>query len=452
MPIQFKSKLSSIIANATFLDKTIDDIKKGKLTLYKINIGDPDTVQDVQVYLNELADTIGTSEGDANAKNYANENFIANGDSQKTVGEKLDAQMQINRDDIDSNDIDIAQNATDIQAIEDSVGAANGICPLDANSLVPLANIPQEAFDGLSPKGSWDADTNTPDLTLLAPNIGDFYSVSVAGNTDLDGTAVWNVDDWAIYTDAGWIKNIASEVISVNGYKGSVVLDNNDIGLGNVTNDAQLKRSANDFSTFLEKPEPIADDLVLIEDSEDVGNKKYARLENLLGGGAGGGSFIWELNGDISPLEEVLNGISLLSFDYESEMSMHAFLVVPSSYKDGKQIALLDTAFFSGGNSDNVLFRTTTTLFKTGENPLVDVNSHISTNAEKTLTVSNQLESIGVLDLTDAAGLINGVAVTAGDLLKIELKRDNGSETISSVEDAKFLKYSSSLEFNYEAP
>ena len=69
MPIQFKSKLSSSIANATFLDKTIDDIKKGKLTLYKVNIGNSDTIDDVQQFVQDIADTTGITENDINRKN-----------------------------------------------------------------------------------------------------------------------------------------------------------------------------------------------------------------------------------------------------------------------------------------------------------------------------------------------------------------------------------------------
>lgn len=53
------------------------------------------------------------------------------------------------------------------------------------------------------------------------------------------------------------------------------------VGLGNVTNDAQLKRAAGDFSTFLNKAVPVGTDVFLIEDSADSGNKKYATLASL---------------------------------------------------------------------------------------------------------------------------------------------------------------------------
>lgn len=47
------------------------------------------------------------------------------------------------------------------------------------------------------------------------------------------------------------------------------------VGLGNVTNDAQLKRAADDFLEFGAKTSLHANDVILIEDSEAAGQKKY---------------------------------------------------------------------------------------------------------------------------------------------------------------------------------
>jgi hypothetical protein len=46
------------------------------------------------------------------------------------------------------------------------------------------------------------------------------------------------------------------------------------VGLSAVTNDAQLKRSAADFAIFDAKTTLTSNDVLLIEDSEDSGNKK----------------------------------------------------------------------------------------------------------------------------------------------------------------------------------
>jgi hypothetical protein len=103
MPIAFKSKLSSSVANATFLDKTIDDLKKGKLGLYKVTSSETGAIQDVQVYINEIADASGVSgEGDASRKTYSSNNYVSNGDDRKAAIGKLDAQAKVNSDNISS--------------------------------------------------------------------------------------------------------------------------------------------------------------------------------------------------------------------------------------------------------------------------------------------------------------------------------------------------------------
>ena len=74
-------------------------------------------------------------------------------------------------------------------------------------------------------KGTWDADTNNPDLVTGTPTQGDYYVVNVAGNTDLDGITDWEIGDWAIYNGSVWQKvDNTDSVSSVNGQVGTVVL------------------------------------------------------------------------------------------------------------------------------------------------------------------------------------------------------------------------------------
>jgi hypothetical protein len=118
MPISFKSKLSSVVANQTFLDKTIDDLKKGKLGLYKVLPSDPDAIQDVQKFINQIADASGViGEDDAARKDYSSNFIVANGDSRKQAIEKLDAAVQVNIDNIQDNRDLIDENTTEIELI-----------------------------------------------------------------------------------------------------------------------------------------------------------------------------------------------------------------------------------------------------------------------------------------------------------------------------------------------
>ena len=63
------------------------------------------------------------------------------------------------------------------------------------------------------------------------------------------------------------------------------------VGLGNVTNDAQLKRAAGDINSFAEKTSPAAADMLLLEDSAASYAKKKVRIGNLPSGGGGSTTF-----------------------------------------------------------------------------------------------------------------------------------------------------------------
>ncbi len=60
------------------------------------------------------------------------------------------------------------------------------------------------ALGALNYKGTWDASINTPTLASGVGTQGDYYVVSVAGATDLDGITNWGVGDWAAFNGSVW--------------------------------------------------------------------------------------------------------------------------------------------------------------------------------------------------------------------------------------------------------
>jgi hypothetical protein len=52
--------------------------------------------------------------------------------------------------------------------------------------------------------GTWNASTNTPTLTSSVGTLNNYYVVSVAGSTNLNGITTWNVGDWAIFNGSVW--------------------------------------------------------------------------------------------------------------------------------------------------------------------------------------------------------------------------------------------------------
>jgi hypothetical protein len=78
---------------------------------------------------------------------------------------------------------------------------------------------------GLSYLGSWNASTNTPTLTSSVGTNGNYYIVSVAGSTNLNGITDWLIGDWAIFNGSVWQKiDQTNTVTSVNGQIGAVSL------------------------------------------------------------------------------------------------------------------------------------------------------------------------------------------------------------------------------------
>lgn len=83
----------------------------------------------------------------------------------------------------------------------------------------------------LTYKGTWDASTNTPTLTSSVGTQNNYYVVSVAGSTNLNGITDWEIGDWAIFNGTVWQKiDQTNAVVSVNGQTGTVVLSAANVG------------------------------------------------------------------------------------------------------------------------------------------------------------------------------------------------------------------------------
>jgi hypothetical protein len=71
------------------------------------------------------------------------------------------------------------------------------------------------AIGALNYKGTWDASTNNPTLVSSVGTKGDYYVVSVAGSTNLNGTTLWGVGDWAVFNGSIWQKVDAGDTTNI---------------------------------------------------------------------------------------------------------------------------------------------------------------------------------------------------------------------------------------------
>ncbi|GCD74011.1 hypothetical protein NBRC3299_0303 [Acetobacter pasteurianus NBRC 3299] len=99
-----------------------------------------------------------------------------------------------------SQSVDAAVNASDsAQAVV--AGAADMFA--QSNALASMIVNNPEKFTSL---GGWDASQNKPALTSSVGTEGDFYTVSVAGNTSLDGMTEWDLLDGVWFHNGVWNK------------------------------------------------------------------------------------------------------------------------------------------------------------------------------------------------------------------------------------------------------
>jgi hypothetical protein len=83
---------------------------------------------------------------------------------------------------------------------------------------------------GVMYEGTWNASTNTPTIVSSVGLKGDYYIVSTAGSTNINGITSWNIGDWIIFNGSTWDKvDNTDAVSSVNGYTGAVSLVTSDV-------------------------------------------------------------------------------------------------------------------------------------------------------------------------------------------------------------------------------
>jgi hypothetical protein len=83
---------------------------------------------------------------------------------------------------------------------------------------------------GVMYEGTWNANTNSPTITSGTGSKGDYYVVSTAGATSIDGITDWKIGDWIIFNGTVWDKvDNTDAVSSVNGYTGTVSLVTGDV-------------------------------------------------------------------------------------------------------------------------------------------------------------------------------------------------------------------------------
>lgn len=147
----------------------------------------------------------------------------------------------------------------------------------------------------------------------------------------------------------------------------------------------------------------------------------------------------------LGPISEFIDGFLFESFDNVSVQEIYVVVNVPPTYVAGSQIFLKQGKFFCADVSPStVQFQAVSALINASTVLGTYSNTYTSTNAAVTLSATtNLITSIGNIDLTNASGQINAVAVQAGDKIRVKLYRLASGST----QDARLLLDSLELTF-----
>lgn len=211
---------------------------------------------------------------------------------------------------------------------------------------------------------------------------------------------------------------------------------------GSVGASTKLQSYADD-AAFVTANGTAADGDIYYNTTDDVVKVYADGAWTEVGAGGGGGVAVTWFEDSNSPLPLVEYGAKVYSFAAGESQILYGQVRVPESYVPGDPIGLR-TSFYANASTDEVLFRTISTLIRQGFDQMSSsANQHTSTNTAVTLAGSTERPNPLVLDLTDAIGEINAEAVSPGDLIMVQLIRFTGTST----EDAKVPAYANEVTF-----
>lgn len=175
-----------------------------------------------------------------------------------------------------------------------------------------------------------------------------------------------------------------------------------------------------------------------VDDSGTVYLRDSAGSDTPVGsGGGGGGSAIWRL-GTVSPLEDTENNEQVFLFADTTGQTIHLGVKVPEGYIPGRQIQLICGAYTPSANGA-FTFDSTSTLIRPGTDAVSSTTNQETDSVDIADAGSANTLNKMTFDLTDSSGEINSVAVSAGDLVLVELTRDASDGNDTDTADVRFL-------------
>jgi len=223
------------------------------------------------------------------------------------------------------------------------------------------------------------------------------------------------------------------------------------VGLGSVTNDAQIKRTP-DFTTFAEKTNIVDGDYILLEDSEDSEAKKFIQVGNLPSSpgvyiiNLRAGDFITSHDANFAPVE-TLTGANLSrlvhSFDYNTTEFLRHEFVVPADIDAAGTVnfVVLWMPRVNPASAENVVFEIESVAIAAGELWDTALASKMTFTSAADTTLNEITSGAGSATVADLGWV-------AGDTVVLRFSRD--SDNVNDTLDSRATTDDDALVFGLE--
>lgn len=272
---------NATVFNAAYMSRTTNTSTTGTITL---NEAVATSITDLQAFVaDEIADTVGFTEGDPNRKNYSSNNLITNGDDHKVAIGKLDQGIQ----DVDDKTVDGPVSAT-----------ADGVARYDSTTgkLIKNSGVTIDDSDNMVIPGDLTVNGTTTTINTATLDVADTnITVNDGGNDASSEGAGLTVertgtDGSFVYEDALASKfkigALAAE-IEVTNVSSAQTLTNKTIAAGSNTISGLTHGSEVDDPTT--GVHGVAGTVVGTSDSQTLTNKTIAAGSNTISGLTHGG-------------------------------------------------------------------------------------------------------------------------------------------------------------------
>lgn len=301
------------------------------------------------------------------------------------------------------------------------------------------------SVQSLVTSNDWEAELTivdgTPDASPSAPATPAGY-IKIA---ELDVTAVSGMSGSGAVTDTRTLMPVGGGItVDTTGFLRLTAGASTSVDTLMADIDALLvngKATTNIFADSVTDPAapPTAGDLKLYNKGGLLFTRDQAGAVAPVGagGGGGGGGANWSPGAGLAPLEDEENGEKVWLFEQGQAQELNLFVRVPDSYVAGRQITCFISSY-SPSSANEYNMQIVTTLIRKN-NDAIDSTTNQETNdsGDLTNTVANQYRE-SEIDLTDSLGLVNSVAVSPGDILKLKLTRQAPGGTEDTA-DIRFL-------------